>query len=145
MDITYSATFCSRGDFTLGGENERKLLERVVWRNQYGSGLSLELNLVWFQFNLEFYRSGKGAVAVKDGEPTTEWVTGTVQEFLGLTDEENAEVERRVADHAGLERELDAMQMTREEVLDRRCGLPEAGEATYQDLLRQKFEEDHNV
>lgn len=96
MEITLQQQFCSKAGFRPGQEGVDSWIERIHWQNQYGSGRSLVFNLIFFCLTAEIYFPGRNVEVAESGELPEGWQTGTVQEFLGLTDEENAEVEARL-------------------------------------------------
>ena len=87
------------------------------------------------------------------------WETGTVKEFLGLTDEEAAEIERKIGElgllkedeeelplrfpKGGYVSQADMERAISDEINSHEYEGEEEPPITYYDMLRRKFEEDH--
>lgn len=71
MEITFTASFCSKGAFSpTNSDEEIKWVSRQTWSNQFYAGTSLELNLIWFRITLESYTKTLRAILREDAAVT---------------------------------------------------------------------------
>jgi hypothetical protein len=74
MDLNFTATFSSKGDWIAGGECADHFLDYGKWENQHGWGWAIEINLIWIHFEITCFLSPK--IKEKDLEKKTEvWPT----------------------------------------------------------------------
>ena len=67
MELTLTTSFCSRGAFSpVSSDEEIKWVSRQRWSNQFYTGTSLELNLIWFRITLESYTKTLRAILRED-------------------------------------------------------------------------------
>jgi hypothetical protein len=55
MEISTEFAFCSRGRHVKALEDGVHWFEYSEWENQFGSGTSYELHMVWFRWSFTIY------------------------------------------------------------------------------------------